>query len=103
MPPASLSTLAVMIPGPTTASTATMRAQRDLNSGRTPVGGAGCAGASAMEDLFQHVVHGHHAEDLPVLLHGEGKEVVLRRQLRDVAGGIVRRKPRGVLVHERVH
>src|SRR5258708_16192287 len=78
MPPASLSTLAVMMRGPIPAKTVAKRAQRERATGFTPAGVAG----SAMQDLLQHVVHRHHAEQPSLLFHPQREEVVLGGQLR---------------------
>src|SRR5436190_3564100 len=95
MPPASLSTLAVMIPGPITAATAAIRAQRERSMpGRRD---------SAMQDFFQHVVDGDDAEQLPLPLHRKREEVVLGGELRDLARRIVRRERRRVLMYELLH
>src|SRR2546428_13335487 len=83
MPPASLSTLAVMMPGPTTEATSATRAQPE-RSGRTPPEGVARPSAldSAMQHLLQDVVHGDDAQELSALvLHRQREDVVLRRQL----------------------
>src|SRR5438874_6642192 len=103
MPPASLSTLAVMIPGPMTEMSSATRAQRE-RSMRTPREGVarGAALDSAMQDLFQHVVHGDDAEQLSALvLHRKREQVVLCRQLRHLACVVVGAQRRRVLVHQR--
>src|SRR3989442_5587573 len=102
MPPASLSTLAVMIPGPMTDASTASRAQRE-RSGRMPAEGVMRPSArdSAMQHLLQHVVHGDDAQELAALvLHRQGEEVVLRRQLGHLARRIVGPQRRGVVVHE---
>src|SRR3954471_3600834 len=98
MPPASLSTLAVMMPGPTTERTSAMRANGDRASALTPF-----PGVSAMQHLLQHVVDGDDPEELSLLLHRQREEVVLGGQLGDVLGGVVGRERRRVLVHDVVH
>src|SRR3954468_20720101 len=103
MPPASLSTLAVMMPGPTTARTAAMRAQRDLARRVTPPAGVGRACTSTMQDLLEHVVDGYHPEDAAVLFHRQREEVVLGGQLGDAGRRVVGRERRGMWVHQRVH
>src|SRR5919204_2383317 len=102
MPPASLSTLAVMIPGPTTEMTSATRAQRERSTRTPPEGVArGSARDSAMEHLFQHVVDGNDAEELPVLvLHREREEVVFGGQLRHLARVVVGAQRRRMLVHQ---
>src|SRR5438270_73397 len=105
MPPASLSTLAVIIPGPITASAAAKRAQREgrARSARAP-GGVARASASTMQHLFQDVVDGDDAEHPPSrVLHRKREEVVLRRLLGDVPDGIVRVEGSWMLVHEAEH
>src|SRR5450432_168146 len=95
MPPASLSTLAVMMPGPMTESTSAMRAHGDLANALTPA-----PGVSAMQHLLQHVVDGDHAEEPAVLLYRQRKEVVLRGELGDALGRVFRLERRRVLVHQ---
>src|SRR5438445_10576447 len=102
MPPASLSTLAVMMPGPTTEATSATRAQPE-RSGRTPPEGVARPSAldSAMQHLLQNVVHGDDAQELSALvLHRQREEVVLRRLLRHLARRIVGPQRRRVLVHQ---
>src|SRR5438105_5952166 len=107
MPPASLSTLAVMMPGPTTASTMPSRAQRPGRAFTPPDGVARTSNAppcglrpspaepappaSAMQDFLQHVVHRDHAEQLAVLLHRQREEVVLGGQLGHLARRVLGR------------
>src|SRR5438105_14712071 len=105
MPPASLSTLAVIMPGPITARAAPNRVHREAGrtrTGRAPPGGVVArAPASAMQHLLQHVVDGDDAEDAAVRgLYGEREEVVLRGLLGDVAHRVVGAERRGMLVHE---
>src|SRR6266850_7397078 len=100
MPPASLSTLAVMIPGPTTEARSARRAQRERKT-RTPRDGVArpSAGDSAMQHLLQHVVDGDDAEELAgLVLHRQREQVVLGGQLRHLARPIVQPQGRGVLV-----
>src|SRR5438105_4967026 len=102
MPPASLSTLAVIMPGPITASATAKRDQREgrARSARAP-GGVARASASTMQHLLQHVIDGDDAEHPPGrVLHGKREEVVLRRLLGDVLDGIVGVERSWMLVHE---
>src|SRR5438067_7417501 len=98
MPPASLSTLAVMMPGPITAATARTRAQRERTALTPPAGVAG----SAMQDLLQDIVDGDDPEQLAVALHRQGEQVVLGGELRHPGGRILGREGRRVLVHDLV-
>src|SRR5436305_10824643 len=105
MPPASLSTLAVIMPGPITARAAARRVQREAERARSarapPCGVVARAPASAMQHLLQHVVDGDDAEEAAVrVLHGEREEVVLRGLLGDLPDRIVGIERRGMLVHE---
>src|SRR3954468_2862797 len=102
MPPASLSTLAVMMPGPTTESTATSRSQRDGLIGRRLVELCPASSElSAIEDPLEHVVDGDHAQDLAAVVdHGQREEVVLGRLLGDHLGGGVDFQRRRVLEHQ---
>src|SRR5437762_1724651 len=102
MPPASLSTLAVMMPGPITEATIKKRAQRDDTSGFTPDGVARGID-SAMQHALEHVVHGDDADELSPLRDRKREEVVLGGQLRHLPRGVLRREWRGVLVHDAVH
>jgi hypothetical protein len=74
MPPASLSTLAVIMPGPITARAATSRVQREVERARSarapPDGVVARASASPMQHLLQHVVDGDDAQHAPArVLH----------------------------------
>src|SRR4030088_1640987 len=100
MPPASLSTLAVMIPGPTTEATRARRAHRE-RSGRTPPDGVArpSARVSAMQHLLQDVVHGDDAQEPSALvLHRQREQVVLDGQLGHLARPIVGTEWRGMVV-----
>src|SRR5712671_2285850 len=99
MPPASLSTLAVMMPGPITEAKSARRAQRERKI-RTPRGvGRPSARDSAMQHLLQHVVYGDDAQELAgLVLHRQGEQVVLGRQLRHLARTIVGAQRRGMVV-----
>src|SRR5437868_10779842 len=98
MPPASLSTLAVMMPGPITARTTKSRAHRERAALIAPAGVAG----SAMQDLLQHVVDGDDPQEPSVALDRQGEEVVLGGELRHPGGRVLGRKRRRVLVHDLV-
>src|SRR5256885_14487171 len=105
MPPASLSTLAVIMPGPITARAAAIRVQREPGRARRarapPAGVVARAVASPMQHLLQDVVDGDDAEHAAVrVLHGKREEVVFGGLLRDVADGIVGIERRGMVVHE---
>src|SRR5919201_3379819 len=96
MPPASLSTLAVMMPGPITASTPRSRVQRERRTLAAPAGAAG----SAMQDLLQDVVDGNDAEQPAVAQHRQGEEVVLGGERRHLGGRILRGERRLMLVDD---
>src|SRR5207302_10839808 len=103
MPPASLSTFAVMMPGPTTEISSARCAHRE-RKGRTPPEGVARATArdSPMEHLLQDVVDGDDAHDLAVLvLDGEREKVVLGSQLGHLARIVIGAQRRGMLVHQR--
>src|SRR3954452_25331166 len=83
MPPASLSTLAVTNPGPTTAKNRTTRAFQLFSVG---------IGRSVVPQHRDHVVGRDDAGDAAVLVDdGEGDEVVLVEQRRDFVLRRVRR------------
>src|SRR5207302_11123963 len=106
MPPASLSTLAVIMPGPITAKAATSRAQRveRARGGRAWVAAGARASASPMQDLFEDVVDGDDAQHPAArVLHGEREEVVLRGLLGDVLDRVVGGERRRVVVHGAQH
>src|SRR2546429_8804354 len=90
MPPASLSTLAVMIPGPITATTARSRAHRERTALTPPAGAAG----SAMQDLLQDVVDRDDPQQPAVALHRQGKQGVLGGELRHPRRRALRRQRR---------
>src|SRR5262245_32144905 len=89
MPPASLSTLAVMNPGPMTASTRAIRVFQCFHENVTGTSGSRLA---AMSEHGDHVVGGDDAGKAFVLVHhGERHEVVFVEQGRDFIVRRVRR------------
>src|SRR5947207_4740736 len=105
MPPASLSTLAVIMPGPITARAATRRVHREDERARSarapPDGVVARAPASAMQHFLQHVVDGDDAQHAAGrVLYREREEIVLRGLLGDLPHRIVGVERRGMLVHE---
>src|SRR4249919_791719 len=88
MPPASLSTLAVMNPGPMTANSSTIRDFQLLSEKVIGIG----AGSALMPQHRDHVVGGDDAGQAFMFVdHGERNEVVLVEERRDFVVGSVRR------------
>src|SRR5215470_6005031 len=83
MPPASLSTLAVMNPGPTTARTSAMRRRHSLSQVMTLQ--TRPSPLMAVSQHRDHVVSGDDAGQPAVFVDdGERDEIVFVEQLRDI-------------------
>src|SRR5436190_23998100 len=88
MPPASLSTLAVMKPGPTTARRSTSRLRQPLN-GKL---GTCIASSVAVPQHRNHIVRGDDAGKAPVLVDdGKSDEVVFVKERGHLGFGRVGR------------